>query len=996
MKDFKINDFLALKLEDGETNIYVNGEIFEQCKYLMVNIPIENPERFEVIESIDEAADMLGWTDEGQEGIEYDIDTETEFWGHCSNLQAWYEHDYDTRLLHSYLAFPLLKKLTDVKDPLAMRVFKGEIVKRLESGYPTVIELIIQEGYLEYFNRAELSDMLKVIDTIAYHKYGIFSSLLERAFEEGWIDENFISFFECIDILPSEDKYKAFAWLLEIAIMKGWIEDHFLSFLETIAELPHNKRFNALMRLRKIALEAHLMGTFFPVFLETIDELSSGDRYRAISIFKGEIVKRLESGYSYSNKKENSIFIKYYSQIQKLFVNLLDDSHNHVTFSFLINIFKDTELIQRYMSHIESLFHSNIENIDALPDYKKFNAFSVLIKAAEEGGLMKKLLFVLLGVFPKLPDIDKLSEINKQNAYSDLIKAIKGTELEKENAFKEWKEKNKIKFTSGYLPDIHYLIINEHIKPNEVKSFLENLEKIWGIADFFKDSKYLKTKFIRNNLNVIVERINEKGLKELFENFLPYTRPRGGEFMPHTWETFIIANNFLNELSSAELTELLENDDLNFLPKIIQIVESYKNEDIYFQEYIYDIIIKKSPTSVRESILRIVDNDEFHDLFEEFKSIFYSYKLDSKKDNIILISYHDRLSLKLVSGELQYNVIGNSFPLDGIDYLAFWNILRNMFSDSPSAVKKFIFKIFSVKDLDTIASFYSSGILSYCLIRLNFDESRIEVTEDFEKLIQDSNFYFFENLGRIINQEKYIVVLNDWDELINNLHYFFEKFEGDKRQVIKNEVLKRLKENNYFELSLIISAGLLNYFTKDELNNLSTNLKLKIIEHLFIAFSKNFNYQLKEYLEYFEGVEKELYHKALFEAFKSASDTDLIKLIKMPYFEEGEEVGYCYDKFINLDLQNLFTESESNLPQNLIKVLQRRFEESYSLEFLEYCCKKIGKKRIFQIFKVLPDYKVEIIIDNLIRYTTRRRNEFVIDMLDTLSQQINKEVDFVP
>jgi hypothetical protein len=69
MKDFKINDFLALKLEDGKTNIYVNGEIFEQCKYLMVNIPIENPERFEVIESIDEAADMLGWTNERQKKI---------------------------------------------------------------------------------------------------------------------------------------------------------------------------------------------------------------------------------------------------------------------------------------------------------------------------------------------------------------------------------------------------------------------------------------------------------------------------------------------------------------------------------------------------------------------------------------------------------------------------------------------------------------------------------------------------------------------------------------------------------------------------------------------------------------------------------------------------------------------------------------------------------------------------------------------------------------
>ena len=34
MNDFIINDFLTLKLEEGKTNIYVNSELFEQCKYL--------------------------------------------------------------------------------------------------------------------------------------------------------------------------------------------------------------------------------------------------------------------------------------------------------------------------------------------------------------------------------------------------------------------------------------------------------------------------------------------------------------------------------------------------------------------------------------------------------------------------------------------------------------------------------------------------------------------------------------------------------------------------------------------------------------------------------------------------------------------------------------------------------------------------------------------------------------------------------------------------
>lgn len=84
MKEFKVNEYITLKLKRGKTNIYVNGEHFNQCKFLMLNIPLKEVEKFDEIESIDEAADILGWTDEGQEGVEYEIDPETEFWGHCS------------------------------------------------------------------------------------------------------------------------------------------------------------------------------------------------------------------------------------------------------------------------------------------------------------------------------------------------------------------------------------------------------------------------------------------------------------------------------------------------------------------------------------------------------------------------------------------------------------------------------------------------------------------------------------------------------------------------------------------------------------------------------------------------------------------------------------------------------------------------------------------------------------------------------------------------
>ena len=85
-KDFVVNKYLTLRLEEGETNIYVNNEYFNQCKFLLLDIPINEITELDTIESIDEAAEILGWTEDGQENrpSEVDISPETEFWAHCS------------------------------------------------------------------------------------------------------------------------------------------------------------------------------------------------------------------------------------------------------------------------------------------------------------------------------------------------------------------------------------------------------------------------------------------------------------------------------------------------------------------------------------------------------------------------------------------------------------------------------------------------------------------------------------------------------------------------------------------------------------------------------------------------------------------------------------------------------------------------------------------------------------------------------------------------
>jgi len=151
---FKINEYLELRLENDKTNIYIRNRLFNQCKYLLLKMPSDNLRDLEDINSIDEAAESLDRSMEGKHM--YNISPDTEFWGHCSNLQAWYENNYDTRILHRNLAFPLLKALVEAGDKIAKREFKEQVALRLESGYPSVVMFLVNQGYLDSLTKEEL------------------------------------------------------------------------------------------------------------------------------------------------------------------------------------------------------------------------------------------------------------------------------------------------------------------------------------------------------------------------------------------------------------------------------------------------------------------------------------------------------------------------------------------------------------------------------------------------------------------------------------------------------------------------------------------------------------------------------------------------------------------------------------------------------------------------------------------------------------------------
>ncbi|MDX1798796.1 MAG: hypothetical protein R3255_09115, partial [Candidatus Lokiarchaeia archaeon] len=173
----EINQYITLKLEGGRTYIYVNGKRFLQCIRLILNIPKSDLHLYDEIDSIDEAAKLYskhvfqnrivrGPMAAPVPNQMHDITPEQEFWGHCSNIQAWVEHNYDTRILMSNISFPLLRELTRAGDPVASKIFKEEIALRLESGYPSVVEYLLNQGYLRYFTPSEFKTVIESTELI--------------------------------------------------------------------------------------------------------------------------------------------------------------------------------------------------------------------------------------------------------------------------------------------------------------------------------------------------------------------------------------------------------------------------------------------------------------------------------------------------------------------------------------------------------------------------------------------------------------------------------------------------------------------------------------------------------------------------------------------------------------------------------------------------------------------------------------------------------------
>ena len=175
MEQQKINGFITLKLEHEGTHIYVNDERYTSCKFLLINLDSEMMQKYEHSPSMDQITDH--YKKEYGEGTPIKITSQEEFWGHCSNFQAWVENDYNCDIMDSRLAFPILKKIANY-DPKAMMIFKEEIINKLKSLYLNTIFYLLKENFLDVFSKEELK--IIILDIYGFDINNIYSVLTSK------------------------------------------------------------------------------------------------------------------------------------------------------------------------------------------------------------------------------------------------------------------------------------------------------------------------------------------------------------------------------------------------------------------------------------------------------------------------------------------------------------------------------------------------------------------------------------------------------------------------------------------------------------------------------------------------------------------------------------------------------------------------------------------------------------------------------------------------
>ncbi|MGQ4876027.1 MAG: hypothetical protein ACP6IY_18330 [Promethearchaeia archaeon] len=1004
---FRINKYLELRFENNQTNIYVNGQLFRICKALVINIPKDKIKEFDGIRSID---DVVKYS---SKDTPY-IPPETEFWGHCSNLQTWAEHDYDPRLLHSNLSFPLLKKLADVGDPKAKYIFKEEIIERIEEGNFITVYSLYNKGNFRYFNLEELqiiSDNIieKIIDSVINNKrnmQNLSSNItfdLLNGLERLGIKKAGHIFIEKLIKRIGDNNPSAIHLLLK----NGYFKYFNLENLKTLSK----KTIAYLINLIEEKCNNNDLTIDYELLFFLLKKLKELGIVKAKDILKKEIIKKIEKG-DYSsleyvfrkkifkcfnleelkniiekiilkiiNIDDNQGFIKYFYcnypyRLLKQLIKLGISKAKHVLIEDIIKIIK-----RGYLFIIQNLFYNNYFDFFDVKDLKIIS---------EE--IIKRII-----------------DLKKENYYYEIKNLYSGKEfkiLQKLAILGEPKAKNFLrkeiteKIEKGNLLAIHSLIDSRVLKCFDLKELYFMVKKIIErvieintekknneISENYdliflslKELTYLITSEAKHDLNGEIKKIIEK----LFEKVvnLNFEKNNGNYKIPLDTNLAISILAKLANLGILKAKDLLRKE-------LIRKIEKESPSTIYFlpfDEYLKFFESKESKILLQKIIDRIVNYIDENNDDDVTKSLDDNYIFASLKK---LIKLGVPKAKQILKEEIT-KIIKNGNPT-AILNLYNWGYFKYLdLNDLKKILEKVIIKItnFIAENGDRMNYKMILMILNEIFFKYGVNIKKNFINSIIEHLLNENeNIYDF--IEFCFKKDYFIIDLN--------------KISAEK--IIKSEKITKLLikaiEKKYFitirynfnqyaadsiaEGKTYISDLIMKNFEKNySIINLDKDFRERIIQHSIKGNIFACDFLIK-------CIEKNIFSKI---------DKNLCRIL-VEYIAKNNPRGMNYEIFIFNLIKNNDDEIFNGLDKILIKFALKGSEFSYEfLDLLIYFnfkidgleilwkknLKKLGAhgKYAFKLLKtwIKKGYKIDK-VDDIINLALKG-NEYAFEILEEL------------
>ena len=252
---------------------------------------------------------------------------------------------------------------------------------------------------------------------------------------------------------------------------------------------------------------------------------------------------------------------------------------------------------------------------------------------------------------------------------------------------------------------------------------------------------------------------------------------------------YYVVNPYESEISNYE-DDIEKSSKLYFNSKTKEI----SNDFLKFWEmfFVFDIINKNTKNVFIESKIDI------NDIFDFFNS-----KLETKYKTSLAKSMKKDMDVIIFNNDIKTedeNFIEQAFYLEFVNQAI--EILKNL-SDGGNAIIKFYdsFTIVTIKLIYILSSFFEDAIIYKPFVSRQSDTDRFLILTNFKNKNTDKIIKAFENIIKSKKEKENLVdIIPDIiisREFMNAISFINKKLVNNQ-QIMINEIIKYIKENNYF------------------------------------------------------------------------------------------------------------------------------------------------------------------------------------------------------